>query len=413
MNLILAAGLLALLPPWIPVEVREQNVGVWGRRFRFGTGPLPEQIESQGQSLLAAPAEIRCVVAGESFAWQRAACLLDSPSRAVVTSRGESASLEIRATGWIEADGLFWMSLELKPRRSLTIEQLDLDVPLRMEFARFYSQHNVSTRNLENWRQQANTPDRLYWAGALPKAGWRGEFTPQLWLGDAKVGLGWLCESPATWSIGEKDTVIEAGTDGAALHLRAHFVTQPLRLEKPRTIAFGLMPTPVRPPARDRSIARVASSGGMDLANLRKLYLTPRTTTKRTGLDEMAAAGVKTVVLWNFWSDQWGFPAAFDAGHIAFVREFAAVAHARGLRVLPYCTPMTLLPDTLPDFENLRRRFNVHPTRFIPRDNHKSYAVELTDEFIEWWIGQMRRGWFLRGHNPSPRPVQQRRSHQP
>jgi hypothetical protein len=104
----------------------------------------------------------------------------------------------------------------------------------------------------------------------------------------------------------------------------------------------------------------------------------------------MAAAGVKTVVLWNNWSDHWGFPAAFDADHIAFVRQFVATAHQRGLRVLPYCTPMTMLPDTLPDFESLRRRFKVHPTRFIARGAHKSYAVELSDEFIEWWTGQMR-----------------------
>jgi hypothetical protein len=49
----LHAAASTLLPPWTPVEVREQNVAVWGRLFRFGTGPLPEQIESQGQPLLA------------------------------------------------------------------------------------------------------------------------------------------------------------------------------------------------------------------------------------------------------------------------------------------------------------------------------------------------------------------------
>lgn len=385
-----AAAEPALLPPWTPVEVQEQSVAVWGREFRFANGPLPAQIKSQGQQLLAAPGALRCVVTGESFAWQRASCRLASPASALVTATGKSASLEIVASGWIEADGLFWMSLELRPRRPVTVERLDLDVPLRVEVVSLYSQHNISTRNLGNWRSQDRTPERLYWAGALPAAGWRGEFTPQLWLGNTRVGLGWICESPATWSVGDKDTVLEAVPGRDALHLRAHFVTQPLRLEQPRTIAFGLMPTPVRPPAHDTSIARVASTGGMDVANLRKLHLIPNPATERTGLDEMVAAGVKTVVLWNFWSDQWGFPAAYDPGHIAFVREFTAAAHARGLRVLPYCTPMTMLPDTLPDFENLRRRFNVHPTRFIPRDNHKSYAVELTDEFIEWWTGRMR-----------------------
>lgn len=379
-----------VLSPWTTVDARQQSVSVRGRQFRFGNGPLPVQIESQGRPLLTAPAEVRCVVASESFAWQPASCRLDSPARAVVSAQGESASLEIRALGWIEADGLFWVSLELKPRRSVTIERLDMDVPLRAETVSLYSQHNISTRNLANWRLQAKTPERLYWAGALPKEGWRGEFTPQLWLGNTKVGLGWLCESPATWSVGDKDTVLEAVPDGRALHLRARFVTQPLRLEQPRTITFGLMPTPVRPPARDASIARVASTGGMDIENLRKLHLTPNAVTKRTGLDKMVAAGVKTVVIWNFWSDQWGFPAAYDPDHIAFVREFTAAAHQRGLRVLPYCTPMAMLPDTLPDFENLRRRFNVHPNRSIPRDGHKSYAVELTDEFIEWWTGRMR-----------------------
>lgn len=390
MNVILAAGLLALLPPWTPVEVREQSVAVWGWQFHFGNGPLPTSIVSQSQPLLAAPAELRCVVAGESFAWQRAACRLASPARAIVNARGESASLEIQASGWIEADGLFWMSLELKPRRPVTIERLDLDVPLRANDISLYNQHNISTRNLANWRSQDKTPERLYWAGALPATGWRGEFTPQLWLGNTKTGLGWLCESPAAWSVGDKDTVLEAVPEAGAVHLRAHFVTQPLRLEQPRTIAFGLMPTPARPPASDMSIARIASTGGMDVTSLRKLHLTPSVATKRTGLDEMAAAGVKTVVLWNFWSDQWGFPAAYNPGHIAFVREFVAAAHARGLRVLPYCTPMTLLPDTLPDFDSLRRRFNVHPNRSIPRDGHKSYAVELTDDFIEWWTGRMR-----------------------
>jgi len=376
-------------PPWSPVHVSGRQAEVWGRRYGFAAGILPVSIRTQGKELLASPPKLLCRVDGQAVKWDAATVTAASPTHATIAAEARAPRLLIQAEARVEYDGLLWVSLSLRPEQAVTVEQLDLDLPLRREVATLYTQQNVSTRNLDNWRSQRNAPERLYWAGALPAAGWRGEFTPQLWLGNGDVGLGWLCESPASWSVGDQDTVIEAVPDGDAVRLRVHFVTQPLSLAAPRTISFGLMPTPVRPPPTDRTLGRIASTGGIKVEQFRQTYLTPRADGK-TGLDEVAAQGVKTLVLWNFWSDQWGFPNVFNPENQAFVREFVAAAHQRGLRVLPYTTPMTMLPDTLPDYEALRQRFHVHPKHSIERFGHRSYALELTDDAIAWYVGQMR-----------------------
>jgi hypothetical protein len=321
--------------------------------------------------------------------WETPKISATLPAQASITAEAHTSRLAIQAKVQIDYDGLLWISLELSPEASVTLERLDLDLPLRREVATLYTQQNVSTRNLENWRNQRNAPERLYWAGELPASGWRGAFTPQLWIGNSDVGLGWLCESPANWSVGDQDTIIEALPAADAVNLRVHFVTQPLSLNAARTISFGLMPTPVRPPPGDRTLVRVASTGGSKVEQFRRAYLSPRADGK-TGLDDVAAQGVKTLVLWNFWSDQWGFPNAFAPENQAFVRDFVAAAHQRGLRVLPYVTPMTMLPDTMPDFKALNERFRAHPRRYIERNGRRSYALELTDEAIAWWVGHMR-----------------------
>ena len=44
--------------PWEPVELNGKEVTLWGRRFIFGNSPLPEQIFSKGQPLLASPMKV-------------------------------------------------------------------------------------------------------------------------------------------------------------------------------------------------------------------------------------------------------------------------------------------------------------------------------------------------------------------
>lgn len=44
--------------PWLPVELQGSVVKVWGRNFHFAEHPLPVQIESQGEALLAAPMQV-------------------------------------------------------------------------------------------------------------------------------------------------------------------------------------------------------------------------------------------------------------------------------------------------------------------------------------------------------------------
>ncbi len=95
----------------------------------------------------------------------------------------DSEQLKCEGKTRIEYDGMIRADLRLLPKTSnVTIERLDLEIPLRREHARY----------LHTWPGQWGSSGN---SGALPADGYHGPLKPFVWLGDECRGLAWFLES--------------------------------------------------------------------------------------------------------------------------------------------------------------------------------------------------------------------------
>ncbi len=381
-------------PPWPPLTVaKERHVTVWGRTYAMDRTPLPTQINSAGGELLAAPPLLELDGGTQKIDWRRPVFKEHDALQAIFVSQGSSPGLRWTADTRLEYDGLTWVTITAASTApGATINRLSLRLTLPQSSAKLYSHQLVRSRRLApGWRAHfADTPAKLWDAGAVPSSGWAGEFTPQLWVGNYEGGLAFLAESPSGWSVGLDDPImfLRPG-DASTLNLRVDFVQQPLKPGDGWELSFGLQATPVRPPRHRADAYRLVYSGGAPLVNQQQDYAPERFEDSK--LNQLAHDGGQIVLLWNSWSDLWGFPGVTDARYRQFVHRFVDYAHRLGLKVIPYCCPFLALPDAHPHFAERRKQFLVsNEYRKDPfRPGHGNYRVTPTPDFTRWYVEQL------------------------
>jgi len=265
-----------VLPPWTPVEADGSTVRVWNRALEFGDAPVPAAIESAGEPLLAAPVSLRVVADGETLAWSADEAPPAEPTRWSRSSGGSAGGVVAAATTTVEFDGLVRVDLELRPEGARRIDALVLRLPLRREAARLETHHVLGAEAVRSPRWDLHdSPERQWWAGAVPEEGLRFAFTPQVWLGGVERGLAWLCETPAGWSpVGAPDAIrVEPGE--ASTDLVVRFVSEPVALDGPVTYTFALMATPVKPWRQDLANTRIVHSAAGNPDTFVERFMTP------------------------------------------------------------------------------------------------------------------------------------------
>lgn len=230
------AGLDHSVPAtWTPVRASAQSTQVWGRDYQ-GDGALPRQIVNQGEALLAAP--IRLTLRADGTATDLAALPATNHTNAgdaaVRAAQTQVGRLAVKLATTTEFDGLARCDVTLMPTGPVDVAQLLLEIPVKAKYATFRLSSNGGSAN----------------ALPLGSAAWRSAFLPQVWVGNDDLGLAWCAESDQFWRPRD-DQMLEVAPEGDATVIRCRMIRQqpglpPLRLEKPVTITFGLMATPVK-----------------------------------------------------------------------------------------------------------------------------------------------------------------------
>ena len=265
-----------VLPPWTPVAADGNVVRVWNRACEFGDSPLPSAVESAGEPLLAAPMSLRVVAGGETLRWSAGEVLAAEPTRWSRSSRGSAGGVAAAATTTVEFDGLVRLDLELRPEDAGRLDALELRIPLRPEHALLETHHVLGAEAVRSPRWDLrNTPERQWWAGAVPEEGRHFAFTPQVWLGTVERGLAWLCETPAGWSPIDAPDAIRIEPGRASTDLVVRFVSEPLTLDGPIAYTFALMATPVKPWRQDLANTHIVHSAAGNPDSFVERFMTP------------------------------------------------------------------------------------------------------------------------------------------
>lgn len=234
-----------VLAPWSPVEVENQSISVWGRRYDIGAWGLPCQIMTDGHEILAGPVRFEIKLTGESsMLLPSEFSILDQhDGRVRFTSSIDTNLVHGHVTSAYEYDGFSRFDVSLMGRESLSIERMELVIPIKSEHAKFI--HHAAA-----WRL-GQSQRRLAHAGALPDGD--GElyvsgFKPMVWIGDYDRGIMWFSESDEYWWPFKSERSIRVTRENGRTELRISMIAAPdSPIGQEMNLSFGLMATPVKP----------------------------------------------------------------------------------------------------------------------------------------------------------------------
>lgn len=248
------AGAVLVPSPFAPVlatgfeEGSGGSVEIWGRLYRFTLGPLPSSIVTQGQSLLARPASFRVDLGeGEQEVGFGPPSVERSTLGAVLlVAHGRAGKLDVEARTTIEYDGMLRVNLRLRGE-SLRIVGFRYEIPLQPAAAEFYNHH------IEYDYQALNVDKEslLESAGRLTPAGLERPFVPTIAIGNREIGLEWMSETDADWSVRPSARPIRLGVAPDAVTLEVQPIAQALTIGQAAwSHTFALFPLPMRPSPR-------------------------------------------------------------------------------------------------------------------------------------------------------------------
>lgn len=230
--------------PWTPVEVDGPTVRVWGRDFTWAGGPLPAQITSQGVPLLAAPIDLGLSVGGAALALPEAPVQVTARTEGAVGLRwgGAAAGVDLRAAITVEFDGFTRIALTLAPERPVAVERWELRLPVAPAVAQVFSRYlNYDFAALRTDKQSFATSLRFI------EAPIDEPFNPEVWVGNAQVGLTWAAQTNLPWQQADFERAISVIPGEGATDLVVRFIDHPVTLTEPMTVEFALSATPLKP----------------------------------------------------------------------------------------------------------------------------------------------------------------------
>jgi len=383
--------------PWIPVKLQKRpgalNVSCWGRQYDFAPDQIIKSVHSGGKSILSAPVGFRCKVNNKT-GWLGAGIPNDIREKDhQISFSGTikcSEELMVRSRIEIDFDGMIRIDWVLSSKKPVRLDTLVLEVPIKAEHAK-YLYHFPG-----KWGSATNV-------GAFPQDGFHADFRPYIWLGDEERGLAWFTESNKNWHNKPSDRVTRITKQAKTVILKLHLVSTPINLV-PRVktgstftgfgenavlplpgrptanelhYTFGLQATPVKPVEKDAWDQRTICIGPTKSSGFR-----PPLNISTKHLDQLVKAGVRTVVIFEYWTDAEGYT---RTNYGKQLKKIVRDCHARGLKVLLYFN--NLMSDIVPEWQKLGEHCIVHPRdmypiyHYLPQPEQSASVVCLNSEW--------------------------------
>lgn len=163
------------------------------------------------------------------------------------------AGFRIRTVAKTEYDGCTRYEMTLLPDsgKKPVLDTFHLDIPLDDSQIRLL--HVIKSGHIRtNPAVYVPKGEGVIWRSSEVSNGdFFGNMHIYIWLGEVERGLSWFADNDRYFSVDEKKPVQELIRQNGKLILRVHFVNKALKLDQPRTIVFGMQPSPVKPMPSD------------------------------------------------------------------------------------------------------------------------------------------------------------------
>lgn len=240
-----------VLPPFTPLAVSGHHVAAVGRDHVMNDVGVFDQIESEGQPLLQAPARFDLRVAGHDATptpLRPVTITRRTPASVTFSAEWKAGTLRAKVEGRVEIDGLVRADLAISGDPALELDRLDLVLPFRPEQAALLNAITDGTLHHFLGALPAGTGTGTVWDSTkVGRVDLPPEFVPYIWLGSEERGLSWMAESTRDWLIAPGVPTQEIRRRGSSVDLVIHFVTKPGPLRRSRKLSFALQATPAKP----------------------------------------------------------------------------------------------------------------------------------------------------------------------
>ncbi len=249
-----------VMPDWPPMEVAGNVIKVYGREIYLAASGLPEKIISQGADILAGPVKLTAASGGKDIqlAPEAPQPEITSKKEVRVDARGglKAADFSIGVKSYTEFDGMMWFTITLAPAEGKTpsLDGMTLTIP--------FAEGNADYMHWWSGDREFRNPKSVH-IGAVPEKDgtvfrsndtdsitklkeMRGSFIPYLLVTGQKRGMAWFAENDKGWTQSDAVPAVSVERKGKAATLILRIICSEIRLAEPRTISFGLHPTPVK-----------------------------------------------------------------------------------------------------------------------------------------------------------------------
>jgi len=356
-NLIFSVMLLALtaqtasvsspyILPWTTPRLQGKTVKCWGRAYEFKSTLLPSRVVSQNDNILAAPIRLVASVDGSVVEWKDISFEstgADQESVSFVT-QAFSSKLSAKCVFTTEFDGTTRVDMSIIPVGEISIDSLDIVVPLKSTYASFF--HHASVYPIHVW----DWPKRRMNAGRLGAEGMKLPFVFHLWLGSDERGIQFFSESDEAWSPADPDCAITVTPGDKETILRMNLLSN-YKLVGEWKWSFGFIATPVKPWPKDYYAMRYCHMGAYGIEKNRYSGK-PADSAQPPYLDVLANMGVNYLGFHEHWSDEQSLPRPKDPEAL---RSLIAACKSKGIRLVPYtgCYMSTRSPEYRKEWDSL------------------------------------------------------------
>ncbi len=251
------------LPPFKPLELKDNSIALTLSEVRFSRNGLPEQITTNGRNLLTAPVSLQLINdAGHEISLRPAGTktLLETPARVERATDLESDDFSANVNCLTDQDGMLQYSVTIKTGdKNISLKDLSILLPVDADVARYEAGFGVrgcerekNRKILWKWPNKAKYSNNFYWAGDV-------NYGIQLWLSnknDDWINRGCNVEA---WNNSGKGGA-EVYEKDNTLYIRAFTGADILKKNSEYQFRFRLMLTPSKPlsATRDRWFNRYA-----------------------------------------------------------------------------------------------------------------------------------------------------------
>ncbi len=371
-------GLTTEVPaPWEPVEVGGLTVKTWNRIYRLGRGQV-QSITTAGEQILARPLGLVAESGGAALRHSRDWTLVEqTPQQAVFESELALGEARIPQRLTIEYDG--FMRLDATVPAGTSLDRLELQAPVRAPIAKY--------------RRNSSQQERYYVSGDFAPGAWPAAEVYDVWLGNEYLGLNVIYEGCIGWPTESDETQVELSASDDEAVFTAHIAREPVTLDRPLNLSFGIIATPVRPMAENwrtnwRLSPRVGEIPDPEVAE---------------------EFGAEQAVIW--WSERPDTPRWFAFPEPTAPDAFRAMVddyHARGVKVVVYDNLTNISPNVPEAIEYSGEWFHRPTPALLPDPDHPApperwlHANLRNPDWIDFIIGWEARvideygvdGWY-------------------